>query len=64
MFEGRSWKRKLVSRAPRDLRVVLGDEGLSQTVFGRRHGGRWADLDGVAKGPDFRALVFRDGSQL
>ena len=64
VFEGRSWKRKLVSRAPRDLRVVLGDEGLSQTVFGRRHGGRWADLDGVAKGPDFRALVFRDGSQI
>ncbi|MFL6168035.1 MAG: hypothetical protein ACJ711_00045 [Ornithinibacter sp.] len=64
VFEGRSWKRRLVSRAPRDLRVVIGDEGLSQTVFRRRHGGRWADLEGVATGPDFRALIFRDGSQV
>jgi len=33
-------------------------------VFGQRHGGRWADLVGVAKGPDFRAVIFRDGGQL
>lgn len=64
VFEGRSWKRKLVSRAPRGLRVVVGDDGMSQTVFGHRHGGRWDDLEGAAKGPDFRALVFRDGSQV
>lgn len=64
LFEGRTWKRKLVSTAPRDLRVVLGDEGLTQTVFGHRHGGRWADLVGVAKGPDFRALVFADGARV
>ncbi len=63
-FEGRTWKRKLLSTAPRDLRVVVGDDGLSQTVFGQRHGGRWADLVGVAKGPDFRAVIFRDGGQL
>jgi len=62
--EGRTWKRKLLSTAPRDLRVVVGDDGLTQTVHGRRHGGRWADLAGVAKGPDFRALVFSDGGQL
>lgn len=63
-FEGRTWKRKLLSTAPRDLRVVIADDGLSQTVFGERHGGLWADLCGVAKGPDFRAVIFRDGQQL
>ncbi len=63
-FEGRTWKRRLLSTAPRDLRVVVGDHGLSQTVHGQRHGGHWTDLVGVAKGPDFRAVVFRDGSQL
>ena len=64
VFEGRSWRRKLVSRAPLGLRVVIGDAGMTQTVYGHRHGGRWSDLDGVAKGPDFRALIFRDGSQV
>ena len=63
-FEGRTWKRKLLSTAPRDLRVVVGDDGLAQTVFGQRHGGRWTDLEGVARGPDFRAVIFRDGGQL
>jgi hypothetical protein len=62
--EGRTWKRKLVSTAPRDLRVVVGDEGITQTVHGHRHGGRWADVVGVAKGPDFRAVGFRDGTQV
>jgi hypothetical protein len=60
-FEGRVWKRRLISTAPRSLRVVIGDEGLALTVFGHRQGGRWADLVGVAKGPDFRVVLFRDG---
>ena len=63
-FEGRRWKRKLVSLAPRDLRLDLNDEGLAQTVLGERHGGRWSDVVGVARGPDFRAVVFRDGDEL
>ena len=63
-IQGRSWRRKLVSRAPLDLRVVVGDDGLTQTVHGHRHGGSWEDVMGVAQGPDFRAVVFRDGTQL
>lgn len=63
-FDGRRWKRKLISTAPRDLRLDMNDEGLAQTVLGERHGGRWSDVAGVAQGPDFRAVVFRDGGQL
>lgn len=64
VLEGRQWRRRLVSLAPWDLRVVIGEDGLTQTVLGHRLGGRWTDLCGVARGPDFRALVFRDGMQL
>jgi hypothetical protein len=63
-FEGRRWKRRLVSMAPRDLRLDMNDEGLAQTVYGFRGGGLWSDVVGVAQGPDFRAVVFRDGGQL
>ncbi len=60
---GRPWTRRLLSTAPRDLRVVIGESGMTQTAHGHRHGGSWADLRGVAQGPDFRALVFADGGQ-
>ena len=62
--EGRTWKRRLLSTAPRDLRVVIGDEGFAQTAVGHRNGGRWADLVGVAKGPGFRAMILRTGDQV
>lgn len=62
--EGREWKRKLVSMAPRDLRLLIGEAGVDQTALGHRHVGLWSDLRGVAKGPDFRAIVFADGGQV
>jgi hypothetical protein len=61
---GRRWRRKLVSTAPRDLRVDVDHDAVALTVLGERHGGRWSDLVGVAAGPWFRALVFRDGTQI
>ncbi|MGL5816861.1 MAG: hypothetical protein ACRCYR_04815 [Phycicoccus sp.] len=60
---GRTWKRKLVSVAPLDLRVDADDRAIAVTVMGERHGGRWADLVGVAAGPWFRAVIFRDGTR-
>jgi hypothetical protein len=62
VVEGETFTRKLTAfGAPRDLKVVLGAEGVSVSFKGQRSGGPWSDVVGVAVDGDARVVVLRDG---
>ena len=58
------FKRRLTAVAPpRDLKVNIGDEGMSMTAGGTTIGGCWDEVVGVGRAPGFRFLHFADGSE-
>lgn len=59
--EGTVYKRiPLLPGAPRDLRIVVGEAGLSSTMGGVTTTARWDELVGVGRSGDDRVLVLRD----
>jgi hypothetical protein len=62
VVEGETFSRKLTAfGAPRDLKVVVGADGISVTFKGQRNGGPWSDVVGVAVDGENRVVVMRDG---
>ncbi len=61
-IHGERYGRRLLSRAPRDYALVVGEEGAALTSNGVTSGGYWRDVVGVIRAPSGRELRFRDGS--
>lgn len=47
--------------APRDLRAVVGEEGISLRAAGYTWAGTWQEVVGVARGSGDRGITLRDG---
>lgn len=62
--DGRVFRRRLLTLAPRDLALRVGDSGLSITADGSTSRVDWADVVGVASAPGIRGLVAGDGRVL
>ena len=62
--DGRAYRRRLLTLAPRDLTLRLGERGVSITAAGATSGVDWADVVGVASAPGLRGLIAADGRVL
>lgn len=55
------YRRKTLTRAPRDLEVRVGESGFAITAFGRVGSATWDDIVGVAHSDGVRGVVTADG---
>jgi len=58
---GRTFRRKLLSFAPRDTTVTIGDDGLTLHMDGYANSMRWSDVVAVERDGDLRAVFGADG---
>lgn len=61
--EGDRFGRRLMALCPRDLSVIVGDTGISQTALGHTLSAPWNEVVGVAAAPGLRLVLVEGGQQ-
>jgi hypothetical protein len=62
--QGEAFGRRLLAISPRDLRVVVGEGGISQTCFKHTVTAPWDRVVGVATADGVRSLVLENGQAI